>query len=190
MVNGKKAPGDKPGEKPVIFNWVVYDVSEPNFVQGTADGPVVAEADLQWGMYLNPQVTDQDAYWIWDSPQRPESDLARGMVFNDENKKNITYPLTDLVVWFPQETRVQLVFEFIGNLVETEIQGDTTIFRILRDFYVYPKGERNISVSFDGEDWSNFFWSFKLEPLVDSRASADDVVRYVFGMRLEYSGPK
>ncbi|KGE73665.1 hypothetical protein [Spirochaeta lutea] len=189
MANGKKAPGEKPGEKPVILNWVIYDTPEPRFDQGPS-GPVQSRANLQWDMYLNPAVTRDDAYWIWDSPQRPQGAMSRGMVFNARDKGEISYPLSERVVWFPKGARVRLAFNFISNLVTAETRGGITTFRVLRDFYVYPKGQQNVSVSFDGEDWANYFWSFRLEQIEDSRAVASDVVRYTVGLKLEYTGRK
>lgn len=143
--------------------------------------------DFKWANAANPQ---RDFYWQWNRPERPVRYMSPGMIVTSPEQREISIDLRKEVLWVDSGTTVDLDFQIVGNLMEAASYPDRFEMRVLRDFWLYTESNSSMTISFDGRDWSNFFWDFEIKNEIKTVVVNQRQAKVTAVITLRYNGPK
>jgi len=107
-----------------------------------------------WQIGLNPEIR----YW-WKNHPRELRALKAGDVLSAKNDQGLTLDLRKYSVFIPAGTLVRINMQVQGNLFKVETTNETFVASSLADIWLF-RSPNVLGMSFDGQDWGNYFWSF------------------------------
>ena len=145
---------DEEAEVTFLRYWIYFDdlVRRGNTISG----------NLEWVAFLENQ-EQVEPHWQWSRIERTTRFMEPGAVITSSNRRDITLDLRREILMVPSGTTLDFDFMVEGNLLESVTYPDRFETRVLRDFWVYVRSPRNVSLSFDGSDWRNFIWDFEFK---------------------------
>jgi hypothetical protein len=152
--SGGSSSDDEEAEVTFLRYWIYFDNLERS--GNTISG------NLEWVAFLENQ-EQVEPHWQWNRIERTTRFMEPGAVITSSNRRNITLDLRREILMVPSGTILDFDFMVEGNLVESVTYADRFETRVLRDFWVYIRSPRNVSLSFDGSDWRYFIWDFEFK---------------------------
>lgn len=113
--------------------------------------------------------------------------LKPGMVFAHLNKSKITVDLNEKILYLPVGTIYSGKLFTEGNLIKTDTFENGLTIKFLKTLFVYVK-HKNISISFDKQDWGVSILSFSLSPFVEVFSTEDGGIYLDGHIKANYRG--
>lgn len=111
--------------------------------------------------------------------------LGPNMVLADKDSNKLTYDLTKVILYIPENTVIKGKFFFSGNVLTANNETDKIEINFIRDIFIYIKN-RMISMSFDNVNWNVNLLSFRLEPKITTVSDEKNNIIFNFNVNLNY----
>jgi hypothetical protein len=103
--------------------------------------------------------------------------LKKGMVFASHIPENETNNLRDEILYIPANTIISGKFKIDGNIINTQLNGDTVSIKSIQDIFIYVK-KRLFSLSLDKKKWNVNILSFDINPIFEVKAIDDNQIYF------------